>query len=277
MGRMKPGVTVEQAQAHARPEISPLRRQHGDDARADEPTCPILTLQPGANGLDSLRRQYSRPIYILMAMVGLILLVACSNIASLLLSRAAARRREIAVRMGIGASRARVVRQLVTESLLLASVGGALGIAVGWWGIGVLTQLLSNGRDNFTLHAELNWPVLGVTLVLSLATGVVFGLAPALQATRVDIAPALKEVRANDAPTPGFRTAPGPRAHRGPGRALAGAAGSRGPVRTFARPAASDRAGLRPGQRPALHDPAVQPSAIKERRCRGCSRRCGKT
>jgi predicted permease len=106
--------------------------------------------------------------------------------------------------MGIGASRARVVRQLVTESLLLASIGGALGVAVGWWGIRVLTELLSNGRENFTLHAELNWPVLTVTLVLSLATGVVFGLAPALQATRVDIAPALKEVRANDGPRRGF-------------------------------------------------------------------------
>ena len=106
------------------------------------------------------------------------------------------------MRLSIGASRARVVRQLLTESLLLASLGGALGVAVAFWGIGVLTGLLSNGRENFTLHAELNWAVLAVTLVLSLATGVLFGLAPALQATRVDVAPALKEVRANDAPPP---------------------------------------------------------------------------
>jgi predicted permease len=199
MGRLKPGVSLEQAQLL----LAPAFHQYvAGTATTPEQRddLPILSLQPGMNGLDSLRRQYSRPIFILMAMVGLILLIACSNIASLLLSRAAARQREIAVRLGIGASRARVVRQLLTESLLLASLGGALGVAVAFWGIGVLTSLLSNGRENFTLHAELNWAVLAVTLGLSLATGVLFGLAPALQATRIDIAPALKEVRANNAP-----------------------------------------------------------------------------
>jgi len=199
MGRLQPGVSLEQAQTVLAPAFH--RYVTGTATTAAQlDDLPALTLQPGATGLDSLRRRYSRPIYILMAMVGLILLVACSNIASLLLSRATARRREIAVRLGIGASRARVVRQLLTESLLLASIGGALGIAVAFWGIGVMTALLANGRENFTLHAELNWTVLGVTGALSLATGVLFGLAPALRATRVDVAPALKEVRASEGP-----------------------------------------------------------------------------
>ena len=199
MGRLNPGVGLQQAQALLAPAFHQYVAGTATTAKERE-DLPVLSLQPGVAGLDSLRRQYSRPIFILMTMVGLILLVACSNIASLLLSRAAARQREIAVRLGIGASRARVVRQLVTESVLLASIGGALGVVVAFWGIGVLTNLLSNGRDNFTLHAELNWAVLTATLVLSVATGVLFGLAPALQATRIDLAPALKEVRANDAP-----------------------------------------------------------------------------
>lgn len=199
MGRLKPGVSLEQARTRLAPPFHQYVKATATTA-AQLDDLPVLTLQPGATGLDSLRRQYARPIYILMAMVGLILLVACSNIASLLLSRAATRRREIAVRLGIGASRARIVRQLLTESLLLSSLGGVLGVGVALWGIQVLTALLSNGRDNFTLHAELNWSVLAVALALSLATGVLSGLAPALQATRVDIAPALKEVRANDGP-----------------------------------------------------------------------------
>jgi hypothetical protein len=89
----------------------------------------------------------------------------------------------------------RVIRQLLTESLVLSSIGGLLGLAFAGWGIRVLTALLANGRENFTLHAELNWNVLGATLVLSVLTGLVFGLAPAIQATRVDLMPALKEIR----------------------------------------------------------------------------------
>jgi predicted permease len=199
MGRLQPGVSIADAQA----QLSPTFHQYvSGTATTPEQLndLPALILQPGASGLDSLRRRYAQPIFILMTMVGLILLVACSNIANLLLSRAAARRREIAIRLGIGASRARIVRQLLTESLMLASLGGALGVAVAFWGISVMTALLSNGRENFTLHAELNWAVLTATLVVSLAAGVFFGLAPALQATKVDVAPALKEVRAGDAP-----------------------------------------------------------------------------
>jgi hypothetical protein len=152
-------------------------------------------VKEGAGGLDSLRRKYSKPLYLLLTLVGLILALACANVANLLLARAAARRREIALRLSVGASRARVIRQLLTESVLLASAGGAVGVFLAIWGIRLLTLLLASGKANFTLRAELNWHVIGVAAALSLVTGVLFGLAPALQATRVEVMPALKDTR----------------------------------------------------------------------------------
>ncbi|HEV8483298.1 MAG TPA: FtsX-like permease family protein, partial [Blastocatellia bacterium] len=116
-------------------------------------------------------------------------------IANLLLARAAARRREMAVRLSLGAGRFRVVRQLLTESVMLASLGGAFGVLFAIWGVRSLTFLLSNGPRNFTLHAELNWNVLGVTAALSVVCGLLFGLAPAIQSTRPDVMPALKNGR----------------------------------------------------------------------------------
>lgn len=131
-------------------------------------------------------------------MVGLILAIACANTANLLLARASARRREMAVRVSIGAGRVRVVRQLLTESVLLAAVAGALGVFIALAGIRLLTRLLANGQDGFTLHAELNWHVLAVTLGLSLLCGLLFGFAPALQLARPDVMPALKDTLATE-------------------------------------------------------------------------------
>ena len=168
----------------------------------------MMRLENGAAGLDSLRRKYSKPLYLLFAMVGLILAIACANTANLLLARAAARRRELAVRLSIGAGRGRLVRQLLTESVLLASLGGALGIFVAVWGIRVLTRLLANGQEGFTLHAELNWHVLLVTLALSLLCGMLFGLVPALQSTRPGLAPLLNERTATEARTRPGRSLP---------------------------------------------------------------------
>ncbi len=194
MGRLRPGVSIAQAQAALAPHfhqwVATTAKTDGERAK-----LPALILNPGAEGLGSLRRQYSKPLYVLLAMVGLILAITCANIANLLLARAAARRREMAVRLSLGAGRFRVVRQLLTESVMLASLGGAFGVLFAIWGVRSLTLLLSNGRENFTLHAELNWSVLGVTAALSVVCGLLFGLAPAIQSTSPDVMPALKNGR----------------------------------------------------------------------------------
>ncbi len=194
MGRLRPGVGMAQAQAALAPRfhqwVATTARTDGERAK-----LPALILNPGGEGLGSLRRQYSKPLYVLLAMVGLILAITCANIASLLLARAAARRREMAVRFSLGAGRFRVVRQLLTESVMLASLGGAFGVLFAIWGVRSLAFLFSNGQENFRLHAELNWNVLGVTAALSVVCGLLFGLAPAIQSTRPDVMPALKNGR----------------------------------------------------------------------------------
>ena len=192
MGRLKPGVDLPRAQAAL---AGPFAQWVASTATSDRERAnlPVLRLEEGAAGLDSLRRQYSKPLYVLLAMVGLILAIACANTANLLLARSATRAREIAVRVSLGAGRWRVVRQLLTESVLLATLSGALGILVAVAGMGALTRWLANGEESFTLHAELNWHVLLVTLALSLACGVFYGLAPALQATSPALMPRLRD------------------------------------------------------------------------------------
>lgn len=197
MGRLRPGVTRERAQAV----LAPMFQRWVESTATSEKErtdMPVLRVKEGAGGLDALRRQYSQPLYVLMTMVALILAIACANIANLLLARATARRREMALRLSLGAGRPRVVRQLLTESVVLALAGGLLGMAFARWGISALTLLLANGRDGFTLHADLNWHVLALTVGLSVAIGALFGLAPALQSTRVDLVSALKQTRAGE-------------------------------------------------------------------------------
>ena len=192
MGRLRPGISRAQARSAL---AGPFGQWVATTATNDRERAnlPVLRVEEGAAGLDTLRRQYSKPLYVLLAMVGLILAIACANTANLMLARATARRREMAVRLSIGAGRFRLVRQLLTESVVLASLGGALGIGIALAGIRVLTALLANGQEGFSLHAELNWRVLGVTLGLSLLCGVLFGLAPALQSARPALMPTLRD------------------------------------------------------------------------------------
>jgi predicted permease len=197
MGRLKPGIGMEQAQAQLAPRFQQWVSTTAKDDR-ERADLPRLWVREGAGGLDRLRRRYSKPLYVLLTMVALILAIACANIANLLLARATARKREMAVRLSMGAGRMRIIRQLLTESVLLATTGGALGVLFAIWGVRFLTVLLANGREDFPLDADLNWHVLAVAAALSVLTGIVFGLAPALRATQVDVMPALKEARGGE-------------------------------------------------------------------------------
>ena len=203
MARLRPGVTRAEVQG----QLEPLfQRMAGDATREGRVRrIPQLLVLDGARGLDSLRIRYSQPLWLLMAMSALILAIACANLANLLLARAASRTKEMAVRLSIGAGRWRVVRQLLTESVLVSALGAALGLGLAAWGIRVLTVLLGNGEDHYTLRADLNWHVLAAAAGLALLTGLVFGLAPALLSTRIDVMPALKQIRSSTH-APGSRT-----------------------------------------------------------------------
>ncbi|HEV8038899.1 MAG TPA: ABC transporter permease [Bryobacteraceae bacterium] len=197
MGRLRSGVTLMQAQAQLAGPFHGFVQSTATKER-ERADLPSLWLQEGGSGVDALRRQYSKPLWILMTMVGLILAVACFNIANLLLARAASRRREIALRLSLGAGRFRIVRQLLTESIVLALLSGIAGVGVAALCIRFLLLLLNNGNDNFTVNVGLDWRVLSFTLLAAFVSGIFFGLAPALQATRVDLTPALKETRASE-------------------------------------------------------------------------------
>ncbi|MBV9083731.1 MAG: ABC transporter permease [Acidobacteriaceae bacterium] len=193
MGRLRPGVTLKQAQAQMGPVFQNWVASTAEND-AQRANLPRFLLSEGARGVDRLRRNFEEPLVILMAMVALILAIACANIANLLLARATARRREMAVRLSIGAGRWRVIRQLLTESVLLASIGGFGGVLVAYWAVPILRATLASG-SSFILRAELNVHALAITAALTMITGVLFGLVPALQATRVDTMPVLKELR----------------------------------------------------------------------------------
>src|SRR6185436_828653 len=208
MGRLNPGVTREQAQAqlgnafqqsvveHRVARQAAAAKQSGSIkiGDLDPKQYPRLYADPGGQG-EMYRREYYAPsLYLLLGVVGLVLLIACANVANLLLSRAAGRQKEIGLRLALGASRSRLVRQLLTESVLLAILGGFLGIIFAIWiKDGLIAVSLWGGRGMSSLEPRLDWRVLGFTFALSLLTGIVFGLAPAWRTTRVDLTPSLKD------------------------------------------------------------------------------------
>ncbi len=152
-----------------------------------------IELEPASTGYSWLRQKFSRPLVVLMATVGVVLLIACANVANLLLARASARQREVAVRLALGAGRRRLIRQLLTESVILALMGGAIGLIFAYGGSRLLVAFMSGGRQPLFLDVHLDPRVLSFTFAVSLATGILFGLAPALRVTRVDLTPALKD------------------------------------------------------------------------------------
>jgi predicted permease len=155
------------------------------------------TVIPARRGTSDLRNQYSTAVQLLMVMVGLVLLIGCANIANLLIARGTARSKEVAIRLSIGASRARLIRQLLTESLLLALMGGALGLLLARLSLNAIGSMIAAGSTPVDLDLQPSLTVLAFTTAVSVAAGLLFGLAPALNATRVDMSPALKTTGAS--------------------------------------------------------------------------------
>jgi predicted permease len=191
LGRLKPGVTGQAAQAALNANfVNALRPAFPGKGGKD---LPRLVLGSGRRGLDMMKDKFSEPIYVLMGAAGLVLLIACANLANLLLARASVRQREMSVRMAMGAGRLRVMRQVLTESMLLALLGGSAGLALGIAGQNIIPNLFEASWRTSSIRGEFDWMVFAYALGITLATGLLFGAAPAWRSTKADLNTGLKE------------------------------------------------------------------------------------
>ena len=200
-GRLKPGITQEQALAAMQPFFHGLLEQEVQMPAFSKTTQYTrdrflkgqISLLPAAQGRSPLRQQLENPLRLLFAIVAGVLLIACANVASLLIARAASRQKEIAVRLALGASRRRIVGQLLVESTMLAAIGGLLGLALASWTTRFLIGFLPSTGTPHQISGAIDTRILAFNFALALATGLLFGLVPALRSTRPDLAPTLKD------------------------------------------------------------------------------------
>lgn len=200
LGRLKPGVSLSQAGAETNAFFKQiLRAEYVGNPPSQKELQAIrhagIELTPAGRGISRLRRVFGLPLKILMTIVALVLLIACANIANMLLARGVARTREIAVRMALGASRTRIVVQLLTESLLLACLGAGIGVALAWRAGAMLLNMAAPGPDPVPVNLRPDLPVLGFTLAITVVTALLFGMMPAFKAASLEFTPALKDGR----------------------------------------------------------------------------------
>ena len=197
LARLAPGQTVEQAQGRLQALQPSLR-----DATMPQDWRPTdqerylkdpLVLTPAATGISSLRTRYSLPLYVLLGIVALVLTIACANMANLLLAQSTARRRELAVRLSLGAGRLQLIRQLLVESIMLSMLGAALGVVLAAWGSRAMVAMLSTRTNLVSLDLAMDWRVFGAAAVIGVITGLLFGAVPALRGTRLAPADALRD------------------------------------------------------------------------------------
>jgi putative ABC transport system permease protein len=196
IGRPKPNVSPEQIAARLKiisPQVfaATIPQNWKPDMQKDYQSR-FLVSAPAGKGFSSVRRSYNQPLRMLMAVVGLVLLIACANIASLMLARAATRQKEISIRLAIGASRSRLIRQLLTECVLLSFAGAALGVLLARWGCAILVRFISTPRSPVFLQFSVDGRILGFTAGIAILTGILFGMLPAFRATHVSLSAAMK-------------------------------------------------------------------------------------
>jgi predicted permease len=200
MGRLRIGYTIQRAQAevdtvYSRVLQAEAAHQRGNEFNRQKILAQKMPLEASGNGFDNLRSRFGEPLQLLMGIVALILLIACANLANLLLGRATTRQREIAVRLAMGAGRGRVLRQMLAEGMLLATAAGVLGMLLAWWSANALVVMMSNGGERIALNPRPDVRILAFAASISAAACLLFSLAPAIQATRDGIQPGLAEAR----------------------------------------------------------------------------------